>query len=307
MKEWPTRVRTGVPPFSLTTSGTDQDVIRLWMTVPLPPCLARLAGGHQGGDGGRGDRVSALVDDEAAVRVAVEGDAEVGPLLADPLLEVDDVRRVEGVGLVVRERAVQFEVHRDDVQRQAREHRRDGVATHAVARVHDDLQGADRGQVDEGAQVGRVVVQCVPLRDRAGCRGRLRGARLAPPLDQFADLDEAGVLADRGRARPGHLDAVVLGGVVGGREHRARQVQRAGGVVQLVGRAQADLGDVHAAGGRSAREGPRQTRGRGPHVVAGHDRARPRHLDEGGTEKLGQRLVPLVGNDSAHVVRLHEL
>ena len=33
MKEWPTRVRTGVPPSLVTSSGTDFDVMRLWMIV----------------------------------------------------------------------------------------------------------------------------------------------------------------------------------------------------------------------------------------------------------------------------------
>ena len=33
MKEWPTRVRTGVPPSSVTISGTARLVIRLWITI----------------------------------------------------------------------------------------------------------------------------------------------------------------------------------------------------------------------------------------------------------------------------------
>ena len=33
MKEWPTRVRTGFPPFSVIISGTVWEVIRLWMMV----------------------------------------------------------------------------------------------------------------------------------------------------------------------------------------------------------------------------------------------------------------------------------
>ena len=39
MKEWPTRVRTGLPPSSSTISGTAREVIRLWMTV-APGSLA---------------------------------------------------------------------------------------------------------------------------------------------------------------------------------------------------------------------------------------------------------------------------
>ncbi len=76
--------------------------------------LGELAGGDEGGDGGRRDRFAALVDHEAAVGVAVEGEAEVGALGADAGLEVHDVGGVERVRLMVGERAVQLEVHRDE-------------------------------------------------------------------------------------------------------------------------------------------------------------------------------------------------
>ena len=39
MKEWPTRVRTGEPPRSVTISGTARLVMRLWITV-APGSLA---------------------------------------------------------------------------------------------------------------------------------------------------------------------------------------------------------------------------------------------------------------------------
>ncbi len=63
----------------------------------LAAVARQFAGGDQGGDGGGGDRFAALVDDEAAVGVAVEGQAEVGALLAHPLPQVDEVGRVEGL------------------------------------------------------------------------------------------------------------------------------------------------------------------------------------------------------------------
>ncbi len=267
----------------------------------------QFASGHEGGDGGRGDGVAVLVDDEAAVGVAVEGEAEVGALLADAPLEVDEVGRVERVGLVVGEGAVQFEVHRYEVEGQAGEDRGDGVAAHAVARVDDDLEGPGGAEVDEGAQVGRVVGEGVAPGDLARTGHGLRGAGVAPAFHQGAYLGEAGVLADRGGARAAQLDAVVPRGVVRGREHGARQAERAGGVVQLVGGAQADLGHVGTTGRRPAREGTGQARGRRPHVVADHDGARAGQLDEGRAEQLGQRLVPLVRDDTAHVVRLHDL
>ena len=110
--------------------------------------LGQLAGGDQRGDRGRRDRLAALVDHEAAVGVAVEGQAEVGAVLAHRALQVDQVGRVQRVGLVVGEGAVQLEVERHDLQRQRRqdgvaEHGRDGVAAHAVAGVDDHLQRPD--------------------------------------------------------------------------------------------------------------------------------------------------------------------
>lgn len=162
------------------------------------------------------------------------------------------------------------------------------MAAHAVAGVDHDLQRADGGQVDEGAEVRRVVLQRLAGGQGSRPVDRLGGAGLQPALDQFADLGQAGVLADRGRARAAQLDAVVLGRVVRGGEHGAGQVQRARGVVQLVGGAQADLGDVGAAVGGAAREGAGQAGGRGPHVVADDDGRRARHLREGGAEEPGQ-------------------
>ena len=231
----------------------------------------QLAGGDQRGDRGRRDRLTALVHDEAAVGVAVEGETQVRALGDDAGLEVHDVGRVERVGLVVGEGAVELEVHRDQVEGQAVEHGGHGVPAHAVARVDHDLQGADGGEVDQGQEMGRVVGQRVALDDRARLRGRGRRALPRPLLDQRADLGEAGVLADRRRALAAHLDAVVLGRVVRGGEHGARQVEGAGRVVELVGGAQSDERDVRAERCRAARESRGETGRGGAHVVADDD------------------------------------
>ena len=133
-----------------------------------------LAAGDERGDGAGAHRFSALVDDEAAVGVTVEGQAEVGAVLPDGGLQVDEVLGVERVGLVVGEAAVELEVERDDGERKGRqagaglEHGRDRVAAHAVAGVDDDLEVPDAGEVDQGAQEGR--------RSRAGGRAP-RGCR----------------------------------------------------------------------------------------------------------------------------------
>ena len=78
--------------------------------------VSQLAGRDERGEHRRADDLALLVHDEAAVGVAVEGQADVGLVLDDRLLQVAQVRRVDRVGLVVGERAVQLEVQRDQVK-----------------------------------------------------------------------------------------------------------------------------------------------------------------------------------------------
>jgi hypothetical protein len=124
------------------------------------------AAGHHAGDGRRRDRLALFVDDEAAVGVAVERQADVRAVFDDGGLQVAQVFRLQRVGRVVRERAVQFEVERNDVEGQLRQQRvaqdgRRGQSGHAVAGVHHDLEGARAGEVNERAQVLGVVLQHV--------------------------------------------------------------------------------------------------------------------------------------------------
>ena len=103
------------------------------------------AAGHHAGDGRRRDGLALFVDDEAAVGVAVEGQADVRAVLDDGGLQVAQVFRLQRVGRVVREGSVQLEVQRDDLegklgQQGVAEHRRGGEAGHAVAGIHHHLQ-----------------------------------------------------------------------------------------------------------------------------------------------------------------------
>ncbi len=225
----------------------------------LAAVAGQLAGGDQSRDRGGGDACAALVDDEAAVRVAVEGEAEVGALGEDAVLEVGDVLRVQWVGLVVGEGPVELEVHGYEVEGKTREDGGDGVAAHAVARVHDDLERPDPGEADEAQQVCGVVREGVALGDRARGGGGGGETALRPLLDQRADLGQAGVLAHGRGPGAAQLDAVVPRRVVRGGEHRAGQVQRPGRVVQLVRRAEPDEGHIGAACRRPAGEGGGQT------------------------------------------------
>ena len=94
-------------------------------------------------------------------------------------------------------------------------------------------------------------------------------------------LGEPGVRADRARAGAAELDAVVGRGVVAGGEHRGRGVERAGGEVALVGRAQADRDARRRRGLVAPRANAAANSGRRvAHVVADDDgggRRRPAH------------------------------
>ena len=142
----------------------------------------QLPDGDQRGEHRGRDDVAALVHHEAAVRVAVEGQADVGPGIDHRALQVAQVRRIDRVGLVVRERAVQLEVERHQGDRQPLEDLRHGVPGHPVARVHGHLQRPDGGQVDQLLEVVRVPGQQVPLHDDAGgavVRRQALGRRVA--------------------------------------------------------------------------------------------------------------------------------
>ena len=111
-----------------------------------------------------------LVDDEAAVGVAVEGQADVGAVLAArrPAGRAGSPARSgwpRGWGTCRRARST---AGRRSSGRPV-EHRRDGEAGHAVAGVDDHRQRADARQVDEAAQVGGVV--------RRACRAAVHRAR----------------------------------------------------------------------------------------------------------------------------------
>src|ERR1700761_8448741 len=99
MNEWPTLVRTGLPPCSVTISGTACDVIRLWITMPP----GSLTSSRVATSAVTGARLAALVHHETAVGVTVEGQADVGAGLTHLGLEIHDVLRVQRVGLVVGE------------------------------------------------------------------------------------------------------------------------------------------------------------------------------------------------------------
>ena len=105
--------------------------------------------GQQRGHEVAGHELALVVHEEAAVGVAVPGDAEVGALGAHLVDDEVAVLLQQRVRLVVGEGAVGRPVGRDEVEPELLEHRADHRAGHAVAAVDDDLQRLDRVRVDE--------------------------------------------------------------------------------------------------------------------------------------------------------------
>ncbi len=138
MKECPTRSRTGVPP-----AGQDRLARRPRRPDVVDDRGARIAlqdrAGQQRRDQVGADDLGVAVDQDRAVRVAVEGGPEGAAVLPHGLLQVAQVLRLERVGLVVREVAVEAEEQRDQLDVELLEE----VAVHgghAVGDVHRHLQ-----------------------------------------------------------------------------------------------------------------------------------------------------------------------
>ena len=148
--------------------------------------------GEQRGEEVAGDELARLVDEEAAVGVAVPGDAEVGALLAHL---VDDERAVLGqqrVRLVVGELAVGLPVGAHELEAvEPLEHGADHRAGHAVAAVEHDLQRPHRARVDElQRRVLELGVDVDVLGGAAAGRlaaGRPRAARRMSPIPASPD------------------------------------------------------------------------------------------------------------------------
>ena len=113
--------------------------------------------GQQRRDEVAGHELAALVDEEAAVGVAVPGDAEIGVLGHDALAYLAAVLLEQRIGLVVGEVPVHLEVQLDAPHGRAVEDQRRQLAGHAVGGVHDDPQRGELRGLDERQEMVRVV------------------------------------------------------------------------------------------------------------------------------------------------------
>ena len=152
----------------MTSSGTAREVIRLWMTVaPISRLSSRAATSAVTADGDTGCRSSSTTKQRSAS--PSKASPMSAPVSQHVGLQVDEVGRLQRVGLVVGKGAVEFEVQRQQRDRRDRaEYRRGGVAGHAVARVDGDPERTQPRGVDQRAQEVTVVGEHVARRMTAG-------------------------------------------------------------------------------------------------------------------------------------------
>ena len=147
------------------------------------------------------------------------------------------------------------------------------------------------------------VRQHVPVRDPTALVPGRRAARQHEALD----VVEACLGADGHGVGKTELEAVVLTGVVRGRDHRPGRVAKlADGKVELVGAGHAQVDQLSVLRRHAVLEGFEERRRREAHIVAHGDAGHAEVRDEGRTDGVRGRLVQLVRVGAANVVGLED-
>ena len=260
--------------------------------------------GHQGGDDRVGEQLAALlhvlavdvkdvvagddialfIDAQAAVRIAVVGEADVQPVVHNELLQSLNVRRT---GVPVDVEAVRLGVDDIGLGAQRVEHRLCDVPRAAVRAVQTDPHTPERIDA-EGDEVADVPVAPGDVVHRAAdllASGiRHLGPFLTEQLQIAVDvvLDERdGLLVHLLALTVDQLDAVVIIRVVARRNHDAAvELVDPGDIRDRGGRGDMQQIGVRAGGGQAGDQRVFKHVARAPRVLADHDagrflRARP--------------------------------
>ncbi len=237
----------------------------------VPAQLAGLAHGHRQH---REDLVAVdlragAVHGQAAVRVTVVRDAEVGSVLDHGRLEQAEVG---GAAAVVDVEAVRLGADRDDLRAGPGEGLGRDEGGGAVRLVQDDLQAVETVGEDPD-EVGDVLLEALGVvgdAADAGAGGPVPGSAGAVLLVDGLDavLQLVGELVAAAREE---LDAVVGHGVVAGGEHHAEVgTQRTGEIRHRRGGQHTDAQDVHARAREAGHDRGLEEFTGGPGIPADH-------------------------------------
>ncbi|SAB61585.1 Uncharacterised protein [Enterobacter hormaechei] len=196
------------------------------------------------------DKLPFLVEQEAAVEIAVKGDTHIGAVLNHRVAGVVAALRQQRVRNTVREVAVRRVVHFDEGHRHVQCLKAgfkciDNRACRAVAGVNHQLQRFEVRHVDVAQQVVDVLFLQVNLLIAAASGFIHR--REVVGLGQTLHVAQAGVAADRTRALAHQLHAVVVHRIMTGRHFdTAVHAQVEGGKIDLFGTGKTNVQHVDA-------------------------------------------------------------
>ena len=264
---------------------------------------------HDRGRGRAGQGVAALVDEEHAIGVAVEGEPHVGAGLDAPgpagrAGSPAGSGRRGGSGTCRRAPGTAPRARRAG---RGRPPARRGRPCRSRCRPRRAAVAGRRRR----RRSGRGRRRRPAGRPRCGCPGDAAGANSGPPASSRMRPSPLSSPTGRGPGQA-HLDAVVARRVVAGGEHRAGRVEPPGGEVEQVGRDQPDVGDVEALGEDAGGECGDQLGARRAHVTrhdqpGGAGRLLGREAGERRADATAERRVDLVGVGPPDVVRLEDL
>ena len=242
-----------------------------------------------------------LVEQKAAIEVAIPSDTQIRAVSEYGLAGGRAVLLEQRIGNTVGEVAVGLVMHPDKLERQMRRQRVQRYSRAAVAGVHHDAQRLEGCHVHVAQQMLHIAAARFGRAQAAARSGR----REAVFLGKALDVQQAGVAADRARAFAHELHAVVVLGVVAGRDGDATvDAHVEGGEVDFLGAALADIEHIDAGLEQPLGERIADFAAAQADIVTHHNRAGFHHLRVGAPDAAGDIGVQLVGYASAYVVGL---
>src|SRR6266566_3388592 len=103
-----------------------------------------------------------------AISITIEGSSQIGPNLANLLLHINHVLRLDGTGRMMGKAAVQFKVEWHEFAGQMRKHARHHQPRHAIARIDHYLKWLHLVHINEGEDVLDIGISYLVFRHLPG-------------------------------------------------------------------------------------------------------------------------------------------
>ena len=249
------------------------------------------------------DEIAVLVVEEAAVEVAVPGEAEIGAVFDDGAAGAFAPFRQKRVRDAVGQRRVGRVVDLDEFERQVFLEQVDDRPGAAVAGVADDLERLQVQPFDLFQEPLHIGVLAEQRRQHPALGVVADDREFALRIDKILERFERIVARGGACAVQHHLDAVVVPRIVAGRHHEPGIGTAVVGVeIDLLRPALAERQDIDTAVEQPLRDRKCERRAVLPHVVADNHAAARLLGGDGMPETVGERHVDLSGDFAANVI-----